>query len=1755
MFIWLIVGAAVVFTSLTVGAVATAKSSKKEDTIYDDNPDKNKDDVVEEEQVSEDIGDITKSRIRNAIISDEMLNNRSTLKKDKKKLSSDVVSFNNSDIKLSDELTKKDEIKNNDDAEDDDSLEEESKKEKEYQFDTYKLIGRFNEEFTGKKCKKIINDDCNNAEVCNVKIKVNGEEITKTISFDNVKQINGNFTEGIAELDEDFAMHVVENEEKFVYKFITNDENGILLATDFDDNCTVPQERRVILIQGGVIYRYCSEVSTNEVKALYTSINNKDVDCVDARFLYNDEKLKFKEMNGGKPIMANINFDENTKFTINYIKYNDEKKVYIVEGIHEYLDPDASDARPEYDAVKDTGIFEFQNAFDIFNEKKIKFEEGKRENKFLKDNYIIREAQVKDGQYDSSRSCVIDNIDNNYDGGDFSYFSGKYNFSTGEAEGAIYKGELAKYKYFAGKFDVGFKLKKGKEYDKEGNLIYEGEFQRNTKKGEFSLYIKDGVKFCNGEINANGDFLKIELATKHKINEDDQQIFELKNIEFDISGKVKKAGEIKYQSKDGKTKYLVKDAELHEGKLTGKIYFNTTVVLENQGDYNYYEGEIDIKNITDPDAITVFPKGNVELKREVQICTYNSDKNECKYAQMKVLATGQYKDNGTKFEGTVDYSSYSPGLKLEGTFDGNFNVIRKNKYSSAQDSDIKVKIGDEYYKVTFDNITLDADCGSFPDKSECIIAKKDSKIITYSDVTIWLNKKNQKDRNIIKKDSCEVRYQNFDKQDFYIGAINSGVPDGQGKMKLLTESGVLYFVGTFKDGKPKNGQLKDSNQTVITVDDCEVDENYEPKDLKNYIFVKSNFRYKLNNNNQLNIGDIKDFICIYDKKDTKEAIFVPEDKKNNIKVQNNKFVFTEGIDNVTVVKKKDNKLYVGECKRDFNTSDFSEDLKIKNGKEYNFSVTNNKYKATLTYEGTFNANEKYNKGKEHKEDGGTVEYDNGLVVQPVQPQQDQVDNAEQQVQNAENNENNNNGVQEAPVNENQEDNNREVNNNNGQEDNSSEENNESRESDNDREERENSSNHSEEDGVTEITNPTYVWYQQGENIGNNVSKAFFVTNGDKKLCVWLKGIEAENKTIIKGTAKYMEKMKILNNSLQDNIIFTLNGEFSEDDAKKLIQLKDLEVEMYGKTYRNTTSFNVKFKNNSNSLLQISDLKLSCDSGGTLKYNCFYDINKKQLECSNDAVIQYENVLLNDDKNTKITYYEGAVLNGLPNGNNIMYYEQSGTKFKFVGLFEKGLPKKGTIYKELEADRYSIIDENVEVDEYYNVKQAQEQVEEEHTENTNDLKIDNLEKTVTINKRGRKVVISGNYTDANKNKIKGKVIFKDLTDGQYDLTLEGIFNYDGNILTVCNDQQYKASGLLVANIEDSRFEMKLLDHLVNVCFNENNSYITCDDASEFVEHEGLHREIVYENVKLDFLEKCVNISGSDCAITYKNDNGIEGIKRIKYNGVVVNGMPHDKGEVTFVANGKELKFKGVFLNGFPSKGTLYDKETVITSQDCDFFGYHGSSNDADMILQQYKFNNNIQTVPLGGFNIRGYYDNNNKPILRGIYSILNYSTTINTDIINNATLDLGTLVKCIDKNKYKLEPLNSNCITCNGTGRNIKYENCSFDVKDKVIESINENSKMIYNGFPDSNDKYVRQEYIGTIKFSMPVRGTMKLKKGNVYYKFYGDFQDGKPTKGTLSEWETGKIIFESKNVNEDFNIKISVDVDTNLNSNNLQNII
>ena len=1294
-------------------------------------------------------------------------------------------------------------------------------------------------------------------------------------------------------------------------------------------------------------------------------------------------------------------------------------------------------------------------------------------------------------------------------------------------------------------------------------LVYYGEYNKDKKGPSFFSYTKKSIVFKNGKIN---DDLILEIGSAKKCDtndKNDKSIFKLKNIKFDKTGEVKKAEEIKYQSKDGKTKYLVKDAKICKGKLTGKIYFNTTVVPKNQGDCDYYEGEIDIKNITDPDAITVFPKGNVKLKRKVQICTYYKQEDQCEYAQMEVLAEGQYKDNGTKFEGTVDYCSYSSGLKLEGIFDGNFNVIRSNKYSSAQDSVIKMKIGGEYYKVTFGNITLDVDCGSFPKESECIIAKKNNKTIIYTNATIWLMKEEEKNRCIVQNsNSCKVQYQNFGKQTYYTGVIKSSVPSGQGEMKLLTESGLLYFVGTFENGKPKRGKLIDGNKKQITIDDCEFDENYEPKDLKNYIFVKSEFKYKLNdNNNQLNIADsngncITDFICIYDKKDTKEAIFVPADKKNNIEVQNNKFVFTEGIDNVTVVKKKDNKLYVGECKRDFNTSDFSEDLKIKNGKEYNFSVTNNKYKATLTYEGTFNANEKYNKGKEYKEDGGTVEYDNGLVVQPVQPQQDQVDNAEQQVQNAENNENNNNGVQEAPVNENQEDNNREVNNNNnGQEDNSSEENNESRERDNDREERENSSNHSEEDGVTEITNPTDVWLQQGENIGNNVSKAFFVTNGDKKLCVWLKGIKAENKTIIKGTAKYMEKMKILNNSLQDNIIFTLNGEFSEDDAKKLIQLKDLEVEMYGKTYRNTTSFNVKFKNNSNSLLQTSDLELSCDSGGTLKYNCFYDINKKQLECSNDAVIQYENVLLNDDKNTKITYYEGAVLNGLPNDNGIMYYEQSGTKFKFVGLFEKGLPKKGTIYKELEANQYSIIDENVEVDEYYNVKQAQEQVEEEHTENTNDLKIDNLEKTVTINKRGRKVVISGNYTDANKNKIKGKVRFKHLTDGQYDLILEGIFNYDGNILTVCNDKQYKATGLLVANTEDSRFEMKLLDHLVNVCFNENNSYITCDDASEFEEHEGLRRGMVYENVKLDFSEKYVNISGSDCTITYKNDNGIEGIKRIKYNGVVVNGMPHDKGEVTFVANGKELKFKGVFLNGFPSKGTLYDKETVITSQDCDFFGYHGSSNGADMILQQYKFNNNIQTVALGGFNIRGYYDNNNKPILRGIYSILNYSITINTDIINNATLDLGTLVKCIDKNKYKLEPLNSNCITCNGTDRNIKYENCSFDVKDKVIESIDTKSKMIYNGFPDSNDKYVRQEYIGTIKSSMPVHGTMKLKKGNVYYKFYGDFQDGKPTEGTLSEWETGKIIFESKNVDEDFNIKISVDVDTNLDSNNLQNII
>ena len=70
---------------------------------------------------------------------------------------------------------------------------------------------------------------------------------------------------------------------------------------------------------------------------------------------------------------------------------------------------------------------------------------------------------------------------------------------------------------------------------------------------------------------------------------------------------------------------------------------------------------------------------------------------------------------------------------------------------------------------------------------------------------------------------------------------------------------------------------------------------------------------------------------------------------------------------------------------------------------------------------------------------------------------------------------------------------------------------------------------------------------------------------------------------------------------------------------------------------------------------------------------------------------------------------------------------------------------------------------------------------------------------------------------------------------------------------------------------------------------------------------------------------------------------------------------------------------------------------------------------------------------------------------------------------------------------------------------------------------------------------------------MPVCGTMKLKKGNVYYKFYGYFQDGKPTKGTLTVLETGAIIYENRDVNEDFSAKINVDVNTNLNHNNIGN--
>ena len=175
-------------------------------------------------------------------------------------------------------------------------------------------------------------------------------------------------------------------------------------------------------------------------------------------------------------------------------------------------------------------------------------------------------------------------------------FSGHYLNGKRNGNGIEYKipNEKGKYHYYSSRDDelkkifegeyINGQRKKGKEYNYEGNLIYEGEYQNNKKNGKGKFYhdcdskkIKYEGEILNGKEHGKG--------IEYDIYE--QQTYEGEFLNGKKNGNIKEYSYFEYKDKNEtyKGSYLLFEGEyFNDYKIRGKEYYRNGKI-KYEGDY------------------------------------------------------------------------------------------------------------------------------------------------------------------------------------------------------------------------------------------------------------------------------------------------------------------------------------------------------------------------------------------------------------------------------------------------------------------------------------------------------------------------------------------------------------------------------------------------------------------------------------------------------------------------------------------------------------------------------------------------------------------------------------------------------------------------------------------------------------------------------------------------------------------------------------------------------------------------------------------------------------------------------------------------------------------------------------------------------------------------------------------------------------------------------------------------------------------
>ena len=150
----------------------------------------------------------------------------------------------------------------------------------------------------------------------------------------------------------------------------------------------------------------------------------------------------------------------------------------------------------------------------------------------------------------------------------------------------IFDVDIEPYKIISGKYKIGDKNGKGKEYLLKTNvLIFEGEYKNGRKNGKGREY------YDNGELKFEGEYLSGKIWNGKIYNKYDKNVFEIKegkgNVKDYDKYNLKFEGEINGQGKEYYNKNKIKfEGEYINGERNGKgkeYYDNGKLKFE--GDY------------------------------------------------------------------------------------------------------------------------------------------------------------------------------------------------------------------------------------------------------------------------------------------------------------------------------------------------------------------------------------------------------------------------------------------------------------------------------------------------------------------------------------------------------------------------------------------------------------------------------------------------------------------------------------------------------------------------------------------------------------------------------------------------------------------------------------------------------------------------------------------------------------------------------------------------------------------------------------------------------------------------------------------------------------------------------------------------------------------------------------------------------------------------------------------------------------------